>query len=85
MSKEDKKKSALEEQYPGITEQIQQYEKAKLPACLHCGSEDTAKVRAGIVGRSIAISASTRKMKLVPNKDKDMGDYFCYACQRYFN
>ena len=80
-----KKKPNIEENYPGVTEQIRRYEEAKLPTCPHCKSDDTAIVRAGVIGRSITIAASTRKLKLVLNKTAEMGTYFCNDCERYFD
>jgi hypothetical protein len=80
-----KKKPNIEDNYPGVTNQIRQFEAEELPICPHCESDDTAVVRAGVIGRSITIAASTRKLKLVPNKTADMGTYFCYACKKYFD
>lgn len=80
-----KKVQDIEEAYPDITKQIRQFEEADLPPCLHCKSDDTAIVRAGVIGRSITIAASTRKLKLVPNKTEDMGTYFCNECKKYFD
>ena len=82
-----KKSSRLdwEERYPGITEQIQRYSEAELPSCPHCKSDDTAIVRAGVIGRSITIAGSTRKLKLVLNKTDEMGTYFCNECKKYFD
>ena len=42
----------IEKQYPGIGETILYFEKASLPAYSRCGSEDTAEVGVGLVGRS---------------------------------
>ena len=75
----------LEENYPGITEQIRRYAEAELPSCPHCGSEDTASVEVGMVGRAITIAASTTKVKLVPNAKDKLGIYFCNQCKKYFN
>lgn len=74
----------LEEQYPGIKEMILQFEAAHLPACVHCASLDTAKVQAGIIGRTITIAAATTKFKLIPN-GRRLGDYFYNACKAFFN
>jgi len=74
----DKKKDvskSMEEQYPGITEQIDRFKKAQLPSCPHCGSADTASVQVGVIGRTITIAASTRKIKLVLNRTHEMGKY----------
>jgi hypothetical protein len=32
----------LEKEYPGIEEQIRRFEDSVIPACSHCGSNDTA-------------------------------------------
>ena len=75
----------LEENYPDITEQIRRFAEADLPSCPHCGSEDTASVQVGMVGRAITIAASTTKVKLVPNAKDKLGIYFCNECGKYFN
>jgi hypothetical protein len=75
----------LEENHPGITEQIRRYAEAELPSCPHCGSDDTASVQVGMVGRAVTIAASTTKVKLVPNAKDKLGLYFCNACKKYFN
>ena len=82
-----KKKKApdIEKNYPGVTKQIRQFEEAELPSCPYCKSDDTAMVRAGVIGRSITVAASTRKMKLVPNITDEMGAFFCRNCERYFD
>ncbi len=80
-----KKNPNIEETYPGVTEQIRQFEETEIPPCPHGGSDDTAIVRAGVIGRSITIAASTGKLKLVLNKTDEMGTYFCNNCKRYFN
>jgi len=75
--------NGLENGYPGIKEQIARLENAKLPACPHCGSEATAEVQCGIIGRTIAISAATTKIKLVA--DPNPGKYYCNSCGNYFD
>jgi len=77
--------SSMEDQYPGITEQYLGFENAKLPSCSHCGSNDTASVQVGIVGRTICLSGASRKFKLVPNMSDGMGKYFCNKCSRFFD
>ena len=74
----------LEIQYPGICESILFFENAELPACPHCGSEDTANVQAGIIGRTISIATATTKFRLVPIRPKP-GTYFCNVCKTYFD
>jgi hypothetical protein len=68
--------------YPGIRRSIDSYEALDLPPCPRCGSVDTAAVSAGIVGRSIHVSAATTKMHLLPNVVA--GDYHCNTCERFF-
>lgn len=75
----------IEDNYPDITEQIRRFAEAELPSCPHCGSENTASVQVGMVGRAITIAASTPKVKLVPNAKDKLGIYFCNACKKYFN
>jgi hypothetical protein len=75
----------IEDNYPDITEQIRRFAEAELPSCPHCGSENTASVQVGAVGRAITIAASTPKVKLVPNAKDKLGIYFCNNCKKYFN
>ena len=51
----------VEQQYPGIKEQIYSYDRAELPACIHCGSDDTAQVIAGVIGRTICLAGATTR------------------------
>jgi hypothetical protein len=74
----------LERRYPGIRDQILHFEDASLPACPRCGSQNTAEVNVGIIGRTISIAAATTKFKLIPNGPKP-GHYFCNACKTFFN
>ena len=74
----------MEKLYPGILEQILRFEKAKLPICPRCRSENTANVQIGIIGRTIKISSATTKFKLIPNGPKP-GAYFCNICDKFFN
>ena len=73
----------LESQYPGITEQIWRFEQADLPACMACGSADTASVQVGVMGRTINIGAATTKIHLMLNGN-DEGIYFCNVCRKQF-
>ena len=59
--------SQIESMYPGITEQIEYFEKMTLPACPDCGSEDTAIVNVGTIGRTICIAGATTKFHLRAN------------------
>jgi hypothetical protein len=74
----------LEEKYPGIGEQIRYFEDATYPACSRCGSEDTASVQCGIIGRTINIAAATTKFKLIPNGPAP-GKYYCNSCNEFFS
>jgi hypothetical protein len=74
----------LEGQYPGITEQIWRFEQADLPVCPVCGSEDTASVQVGVMGRTINIGASTTKIHLMLNVN-GKGMYYCNNCKRQFD
>ncbi len=73
----------LEISYPGIIDQIMRFENAELPACIFCGSDDTANVQVGIIGRTINISGATTKVKLIVNGPKP-GIYYCNTCKKYF-
>jgi hypothetical protein len=73
----------LEQQYPGIRESIMYFENAELPACPHCGSDDTASVQVGAVGRLLAILRATSKVTMVANGPKP-GEYFCNKCRKHF-
>ena len=74
---------SMEEQRPGITEQILRFEHADLPACPTCGSVDTASVQVGVMGRTINIGAATTKIHLMLNGN-DEGIYFCNVCRKQF-
>ncbi len=73
----------LEQQYPGIRESIMYFENAELPACPHCGSDDTASVQVGAVGRLFAILRATSKVTMIGNGPKP-GEHFCNKCRKYF-
>jgi len=75
----------MEDIYPGVTKQIQRFEEDELPSCPHCGSDYTASVQVGIIGRTITIAASTRRVKLVPNVKDRLGKYFCRGCNKFFD
>jgi len=81
----ERKYKTAEEQYPGITEQIRQFEEMVLPACPHCGSADTASVQVGVIGRTMYIAGKTKKFKLVMNMSNKLGKYFCNQCKKYFD
>ena len=73
----------VEAVYPGFREMVHQWEAMELPPCPQCGSDDTAKVSAGLVGRSIHLAAATTKIRLLPNGHP--ADYYCNQCKCYFN
>ena len=75
----------LEEQYPGITKQLNEFNKARLPPCPHCQSVETASVQVGIIGRTITLSTLTKKIKLVPNMGDNEGKFFCNTCKKFFD
>jgi len=74
----------METQYPGIVEDIQDFENTELPTCPTCGTNDTAQVECGLFGRTINIVLATTKMKLISNGSKP-GDFFCNSCKGYFS
>ena len=74
----------LERRYPGISETIEHYERAPIPPCPSCKSDDTAKVSMGVVGRSVNVAGATTKMKLLSNGPAP-GTYFCNRCEQFFS
>ena len=74
----------LERDYLGIRQQILEFENADLPPCSQCGSQDTAAVHCGLIGRTMTIADATTKFKLVPNRGR-RGQYFCNECEKFFN
>ena len=74
----------LEHYYDGITEQINSYEEMALPAFPRCGSDNTAVVEVGFVGRLNAIAAATSKVTMVMNLPRP-GKYRCRACKTFFD
>jgi hypothetical protein len=74
----------MESEYSGIIKTILRFENAELPSCPHCGSNDTADVQVGIIGRTISIAAATTKVKIVPNAEDSLGKYFCNHCGKFF-
>lgn len=75
----------MERQHRGIVETILSFENAALPVCSHCGSDNTATVNVGIVGRSIYLVTATTKAKLVPNMKDKLGKYFCHECNKFYD
>ena len=75
----------LEMDYAGIIENIMRFENQLLPACPSCGSDHTAVIQFGVIGRTILIAGATTKIKLLPNKaPDDPSKFFCNQCERYF-
>jgi hypothetical protein len=75
---------SLDKDHPGIKKSILEIEAKVLPACAHCGSDDTASVGIGIVGRSMRIAGATTKYHLIAGGPKP-GAFFCNSCREYFN
>ncbi|QDS99061.1 hypothetical protein [Adhaeretor mobilis] len=73
---------AFEQDYQGVKKMILGFESASLPSCANCGSEDTASVQVGIIGRTTRIAAATTKVHLRSNGRP--GDFFCNSCREYF-
>ena len=73
----------MEKDYPGITHDINRFERMNLPRCSYCGSSDTASVQCGLIGRTIAIFGATTKFKLVANGPLPF-NCFCNDCEMYF-
>jgi hypothetical protein len=73
-----------ERMYPDIKKQVYSFENADLPTCAHCGSEDTASVQIGLIGRTIFLASATTKLKLIANGPKP-GEYFCNQCEAFFS
>lgn len=72
----------MEPLYPGIRKTVAYYESLNLPRCPTCASEDTAKVSAGIVSRSILVASATTKMHFISNGHP--ADYYCNKCRQFF-
>lgn len=50
-----------ESAYPGIAERMRGFERAVLPVCSHCGSDNTADVQCGLIGRTMFLCNSCGK------------------------
>jgi hypothetical protein len=74
----------MEATYPGVTAQIERFERQVIPACPRCFSDDTALVQVGFVGHLAAISAATSKVAIVLNGPRP-GKYKCHRCGTFFN
>ena len=85
MEERDKSRlEKLERDYPGITSSIMHFDEAELPLCARCGSDETASVQIGIIGRTIAIAGMTKKFRLIANGPRP-ATYYCRKCKKYFN
>lgn len=78
------KLNQIERDYPGIRDAILRLDATVLPECPCCGSDDTAVVKCGLVGRSMTMAIATTRLKLQPNGPAP-GKYFCHACSEYFD
>ena len=56
----------MEKRYPGIEEQIFHFENMEIPPCPNCASTDTARIQAGVIGRTMSITMATTKFKFFP-------------------
>jgi hypothetical protein len=74
----------MDEERPGVKEQILRFEAAELPDCPNCKSADTASVQVGLIQRTMYISAATTKFKLMANGPVP-GKYFCNHCDEFFD
>ena len=72
-----------EKDYPGIIKQLDEIEKRSLPNCFLCGSDDTAVVSVGVIGRTILLAGASTKFHLRPNGKP--GEFYCNTCQKYFD
>mgnify|MGYP001943572677 CR=1 FL=1 len=73
----------LEVDYPGITQSILKFDESPLPHCPSCRSENTAHVKIGCIGRTMAIAAATTKVKLIPNNTTP-SNHYCNSCTTFF-
>ena len=73
----------MEARRPGIREQIMRFDAANIPVCPGCGSDDTASVQVGVVGRLIEICCATSKVTMVANGPR-AGKYWCNSCREFF-
>jgi len=73
----------MDERRPGIREQVLSFEAVSLPGCPCCGSQDTASVQVGAVGRLIEICYATSKVTMVANGPRP-GKLRCNSCSTYF-
>ena len=65
-------------------EKLKKFTRMEVPPCTHCGKGDTASVQVGVIWITIRLAATCRKFKLIPNGPKP-GQWFCHACQRFFD
>jgi|CZCB01.1.fsa_nt_gi hypothetical protein len=69
--------------YPGLANQVEQYECMVIPSCPLCSSSNTAKVVVEITGRTMSLTRATTKIHLIPNSPR--GQRYCYECKSYFD
>ena len=63
---------------------LERYNATDVPQCIHCESPDTASVECGIIGLTMALSATCRKFKLIGNGPK-LAAWYCNECKQFFN
>ena len=63
---------------------LERYNATDVPQCIHCESPDTASVECGIIGLTMALSATCRKFKLIGNGPK-LAEWYCNECEQFFN
>mgnify|MGYP001254715082 CR=1 FL=1 len=63
---------------------LEQYNAMDVPQCIYCESPDTASVECGIIGLTMALSATCRKFKLIGNGPKP-AEWYCNNCKKFFN
>ena len=56
--------------YPGLANQVEQYECMVIPSCPLCSSSNTAKVVVEITGRTMSLTRATTKIHLIPNSPR---------------
>ena len=63
---------------------LERYNAMDVPPCIYCESPDTASVECGIIGLTMALSATCRKFKLIGNGPK-LAKWYCNECEQFFN
>lgn len=62
---------------------LKEYQEKCMPHCTVCGSDNTAEVNCGLAGTSIYLATRTQKFHLRANGKP--AQYYCNACQQYFD